>query len=254
MSGVGRFFIPASSLMFAFISLKKLVGRASLGFSIMLIGASLMAEEQFLPTSATQPQRHIHFSNQELVQFNRQSFAGETQYQLVTHGDHWVLKAEAQGQASALYRKVDIDLTQTPILKWRWRVDRALTVENPRQKDQDDYPARVYVVVRDGFFPWQVLSLNYVWANHALAQDSAHDSWNNPYTERAMMIPLRDQQDGLKIWKSESVNIIEDFKRYFGKSVERIEGIAIMTDADNTGGHALAFYDGLTFTPDNSTP
>ncbi len=254
MSDVDKSFLPASSLMPAVNWLKKLGVRLSIGFTITLISSSLMAQEQLLPTPATQSQKRIHFSNQELLQFKRQSFAGETQYQLVTQGDRSVLKAEAQGQASALYRKIDIDLTQTPILKWHWRVDKVLSVDNPRQKNQDDYPARVYVVVRDGFFPWQVLSLNYVWANHALAQDSVHTSWTNPYTERAMMIPLRDRQDGVNVWHSERVNIVEDFKRYFGKSVERIEGIAIMTDADNTGGHVIAFYDGLTFTAHNSPP
>ncbi len=234
------------------LSLKRLGNTICRACAITVIASNSALAERASSLPLIDTQKSVHFSNQDLLQFDRRSFIGETQYQLVTHGDRSVLKAEAQAQASALYRKVHIDLTQTPILEWRWRVDKSLSVDNPRMKDQDDYPARVYVIVRDGLFPWQVLSLNYVWANHTLKQESAHKSWTNPYTDRAMMIPLRDQRDGLEIWKSERVNIVEDFKRYFGKDVEHLEGIAIMTDADNTRGHAVALYDGLTFYSANS--
>ncbi|HBO83813.1 MAG TPA: hypothetical protein DD641_02285 [Deltaproteobacteria bacterium] len=39
--------------------------------------------------------------------------------------------------------------------------------------------------------------------------------------------------------------IYEDYKKLFGKEPTRIIGIAIMTDTDNTGGSAVAYYDDI---------
>jgi len=43
-------------------------------------------------------------------------------------------------------------------------------------------------------------------------------------------------------WVSESRNIFDDYKTAFGKEPPMITGIAIMTDSDNTGESALAYY------------
>jgi Protein of unknown function (DUF3047) len=196
-----------------------------------------------------QSEKAIVFSAEDIHNWTQESFVEQTRYSLnddysAPSPNTQVLSAEARGQASALYHEQTIDLTQTPYLQWHWRVDKKLTITNAYQKDQDDYPARIYVVIKEGIFPWQVRSLNYVWANHRPDKDF----WPNPYTDRAAMIPLRSDKDQLHRWYAEKVDIAKDFKRIFGRAITEIHAIAIMTDADNTGGHALAHYGELRFT------
>ena len=38
-----------------------------------------------------------------------------------------------------------------------------------------------------------------------------------------------------------------DFRRYHGKDVQRLDGIAIMTDTDNSGTEGRAWYGDLSF-------
>lgn len=203
-----------------------------------------------------------NFADDQLSLLTEKSFVGHTDYQLVQQtrapqtlaqqsseeqgleqAPYTVLRAEASQSASSLYRSIEVDLTQTPLLNWSWRVENVYPIENQQVKQGDDYPARVYVVVRDGWLPWQVRALNYVWSNHP----TQLSHWDNPFTDQAIMIPLKAGSAQLGQWHHEQVNIAEDFYRVFGERIEKIDGVAIMTDADNAGGKATAYYGNIYF-------
>jgi hypothetical protein len=46
---------------------------------------------------------------------------------------------------------------------------------------------------------------------------------------------------------TEERNVYEDYKRAFGEEPPMISGIAIMTDTDNTGESAEAYYGNIVF-------
>ena len=57
------------------------------------------------------------------------------------------------------------------------------------------------------------------------------------------MLALRNNSDDG--WQNEKVNIRQDFMRLFGEDITEIDGIAIMTDSDNTKSHAIANYSNI---------
>jgi hypothetical protein len=57
-----------------------------------------------------------------------------------------------------------------------------------------------------------------------------------------MMFVVESGPSKLNQWVSEERNILEDYKKAFGQEPPMISGIAIMTDADNTGESAIAYY------------
>ncbi|UTW44308.1 DUF3047 domain-containing protein [bacterium SCSIO 12696] len=183
------------------------------------------------------------FANGSLKQWQRQSFKGQSRYQIVQQEGRAVLQADTSATASALYRELDIDLTRTPYLNWSWRVDNVHDIENPLEKAGDDYPARLYVVVKLSPFPWDTLALNYVWCN----RKTELTSWKSPFTKNAVMVPLHCGEQGLGQWHSQRVNVAEDFERYFGRSFDTAHGVAIMSDSDNAGGAARAYYGEIFF-------
>ena len=69
----------------------------------------------------------------------------------------------------------------------------------------------------------------------------------NPFRDEAMMVPLRSGDADTGAWREESVNVKADFKRYFDRDVDRIEGIAVMTDCDNHGGRGQAWFGNIWF-------
>lgn len=170
-------------------------------------------------------------------------FSGRTDYVTTQIDNQKALKAVTRSSASALYKKLKIDLNKTPYLNWSWRIDNVYSISDQRQKTGDDFPARVYVVVKEGYLPWQTKALNYVWSN--TNTDLAY--WPNPFTKKAMMIPVRSGKRGLGKWHRERVNIKEDFYRIFNRHIDSIDGIAIMSDSDNAKGSAVAYYGTISF-------
>ena len=48
-------------------------------------------------------------------------------------------------------------------------------------------------------------------------------------------------------WVNEKRNVYEDYKKAFKEEPPMISGVAIMTDTDNTGESATAFYGDIVF-------
>lgn len=184
-----------------------------------------------------------NFQNGDLSGWEEKEFAGSTHYQLVSQGAKSVLQATTDNSASALYREIKVNLNKTPILQWSWKINETYPIENGFKKAGDDYPARIYVVVRRGIFPWQTLALNYVWANKPVG--ASH--WFNPYTQKAVMVPIKAGETSVGEWHLESTNVKADFKRFFDVDITEIDGIAIMSDSDNAGFSGVAYYGDIRF-------
>jgi len=189
-----------------------------------------------------------------------------TRYTVVPEGGGFVLRAEADASASALYRRLDLDPREHRMLSWRWKVEGVLARSDPRRKSGDDYAARVYVAFRYdpatagvwerarfaalrllyGRYP-PGLALNYVWESR-LPVGTVLD---NAYSARAKIVVAQSGGALAGTWVTETHDIYADYRRIVGGGGEppRIEGIALMTDTDDTGERAVAYYDAITLGP-----
>ncbi len=172
--------------------------------------------------------------------WEEKKFHGATHYEIVAmDGDH-CLKAESHGSASGLIYRIRYNPKEYPILSWRWKVDGTLPSGDAMKKDGDDYAARVYVVFPH-WIPMRTRSINYIWANRLPRGTEVP----NTFYSRARMIALRSGDGEAGVWCSESRNVLEDYRRIFGDDPGTVGAIAIMTDTDNTGEIATAYYDDL---------
>jgi hypothetical protein len=57
------------------------------------------------------------------------------------------------------------------------------------------------------------------------------------------------ESGGAKVggWVEESRNVFEDYRQAFGEEPPLINGVAIMTDTDNTKERAVAYYGDIRF-------
>jgi DUF3047 family protein len=186
-------------------------------------------------------------SESDFTEWEDKIFQGTTSYQLLQLNNQKVLLAESQDSASALIKKIHIDIKEHPYLNWSWRIENRLDTKNEKIKSGDDYAVRIYVVVDGGIFPWRTKAVNYVWAN----ESSKHETWPNAFAgKNAMMMALRNKEDKTSTWYFEKRNIYEDMKRLFGTEFQFIDAIAIMTDTDNSHGQVKAYYGEIYFTTD----
>ena len=170
-------------------------------------------------------------------------FSGKTVYEQVSIDGQAAVRATSRGTASGLFRKQRIDLEKTPILEWTWRVEGTLGDIDERTREGDDYRARVYVIRSDPVFFWRTRAVNYVWASTR----TVGETWPNAYTENARHIAVRSGDKHAGGWMNERRNVRADFRALFGKEVRYVDAVAIMSDTDNSGGSALAYYGDITF-------
>lgn len=170
-------------------------------------------------------------------------FSGETRYTPVEVEGRRAVRAVSEASASGYYRKITIDLKQTPVLRWSWRVDDTLGTADETSKAGDDSPARVYVLATHPIFFWKTRALAYVWSS---AQPKESD-WPSAYTGNQRVIAVRTGKRELGKWRREQRNVRRDFQRYFGKEVRYVDAVAFMTDTDNTGLRAVAYYGDIYF-------
>lgn len=184
------------------------------------------------------------FSAGDLTDWQTKSFKGETRYTFDEDSGRRALFADSRGTASGLYREIRVDLKRTPWLNWSWRVDRVLSGVDERTKAGDDYPARVYVVVSGGAAFWKTRSLVYVWSSN----QPVGATWNNAFTGNARVMALRSGTRDAGRWVSEKRDIRADFRQLFGEDIDQIDAVALMTDTDNSGQSATAWYGDIYFT------
>lgn len=185
-----------------------------------------------------------------------------TAYTLIREGEVVVVKAVSEASSSGLTREITIDPKEFPVVQWQWKIGNLLKKSDVTRKDGDDYPARLYITfaydsskvgllekakyeaarLLYGQYP-PLGALNYIWDSKA-AKGSIVP---NPYTERAMMIIVESGAADLNQWVTEERNVYEDYKAAFGEEPPSISGVAIMTDTDNTGESATAFYGDILF-------
>jgi hypothetical protein len=184
-----------------------------------------------------------------------------TRYRLVKDNGIPVIQATSEASASGLIAKIRVDLKETPVLKWRWKIEHTLSKSDVRSKEGDDYPARVYVTFeydpdkvgfskkakyRLGkllFGEIPIAALNYIWEN-ALPEGTIVES---AYTEFSKMIVVVSGAKRVGEWVELERNVYADYRRAFGEEPPLVNGVAIMTDTDNTGERAVAYYGDLMF-------
>jgi hypothetical protein len=204
-----------------------------LGISATIFTVAVAAQSKELAVS--------RFDLEGLSGWSPRIFKGETQYILVEEDGHRVVQAISHAGASGMVKEIDFNPAEYRYLRWSWKIDDIIAGGDERIKAGDDYAARIYVVFPGRFF-WQTRAINYIWANK-LPQGQ---SIPNSFTAQAIMVAVQSGPSRLGEWVDEERDIFSDYTRLFGEEPKAAGAIAIMTDTDNTGESAMAWYKNIT--------
>lgn len=185
------------------------------------------------------------FAAEGLTGWEPKEFKGLTEYRLIPENDGIVVKATSRAAASGLVKKISFDPRRYRYLRWSWKIDQTIPAGDETTKAGDDYAARIYVVFAGKFF-WQTKAINYIWANHLKRGDAIA----NAYTASAMMVAVESGSAAAGQWQNEERDIFTDYQKLFASEPGEASAIAIMTDTDNTGGSATAWYGDITLSTD----
>ena len=185
----------------------------------------------------------FEFTNKEMKTLKVRKVKGKTTYTFGSNENGNYLKAEAKGKASGLGKKVKINLIKTPFINITWKVEKDLSGIIENSKKGHDYAARVFVVKKTGVTPLSNKAINYVFSSN----NSVGENWPSPYTKKSIDYVLSTTNEHQNEWVTVKANVREHFKKLHDLDVKEINGVAIMTDTDNSKLKAISYYQNIYF-------
>ena len=156
------------------------------------------------------------------------------------------LKAVADNAASGLGKEVKINLNKTPFINITWKIEKDLAGIKEDTKKGHDFAARVFAVKKTGATPLSNRAINYVFSSN----NDVGSNWPSPYTKKSIDNVLASTQNNLNEWITVKANVKEDFKKFHNLDVNELDGLAIMSDTDNSKMTAVAYYQNIYFSAD----
>ena len=188
----------------------------------------------------------FEFTNEELAELNVRKVRGadnKTIYTVGSNDNGNFLKAVADNAASGLGKEVKIDLNKTPFINITWKIEKDLPGIKENTKKGHDFAARVFAVKKTGATPLSNRAINYVFSsNNKIGYNSP-----SPYTKKSIDNVLATTLNNLDEWVTVKSNVKEDFKKFHNLDVKELDGLAIMSDTDNSKKKSIAYFQNIYF-------
>ena len=196
-----------------------------------------------ISSSKSETLKVFEFTNEEFDQLKKRKVKGETTWSLGSNESGNFIKAEAEGVGSGLGKEVLINLNKTPIINITWKIEKDLSGINENSKKGHDFAARVFVVKKTGSTALSNRAVNYVFSSN----NEIGKYWRSPYTKKSIDYVLSTTKQNLNEWVTVKANVKEHFKLLHDLDVNELNGVAIMTDTDNSKLKAISYYQNIYF-------
>ena len=170
----------------------------------------------------------------------------KTIYTLGSNKNGNFLKAIADNAASGLGKEIKINLDKTPFLNITWKIEQDLAGIKENTKKGHDFAARVFAIKKTGATALSNRAINYVFSSN----EDVGLNWPSPYTKKSIDNVLSTTNENLDEWVTVKANVKKDFKKLHNLDVNELDGLAIMSDTDNSKKKSVAYYQNIFFSKD----
>ncbi len=188
----------------------------------------------------------FEFTDKELSELTVRKVRGadnKTAYSVGSNENGNYLKAIADNAASGLGKEIKIDLNKTPFINITWKIEKDIPGIDETAKKGHDFAARVFVIKKTGATALSNRAINYVFSSN---QDVGSNS-PSPYTKKSIDNVIATTKTNLNEWVTVKANVKEDFKKFHNLDVNELDGIAIMSDTDNSKKKSITYYQNIYF-------
>ena len=188
----------------------------------------------------------FEFSETELLELEVRKIRGadnKTKYTVGKNENGNFLKSVADNAASGLGKKIRIDLNKTPFINITWKIEKDLPGIKENEKKGHDYAARVFVIKKTGATPLSNRAINYVFSSN----NEVGKNWRSPYTKKSIDNVLATTKKNLNEWVTVKANVKDDFKRFHNLDINELDGLAVMSDTDNSKMKSVAYFQNIYF-------
>ena len=200
----------------------------------------------FQTTLYSEEVKVFEFTDKELSELTVRKVRGadnKTTYSVGSNENGNYLKAIADNAASGLGKEIKIDLNKTPFINITWKIEKDIPGIDETAKKGHDFAARVFVIKKTGATALSNRAVNYVFSSN---QDVGSNS-PSPYTKKSIDNVLATTKTNLNEWVTVKANVKDDFKKFHNLDVNELDGIAIMSDTDNSKQKSITYYQNIYF-------
>jgi hypothetical protein len=130
------------------------------------------------------------------------------------------------------------DLLRYPFLSWEWKVTKFPEAANETRSSADDTAASISMVWLIGL-PFVVRQIRYTYSTTLPVGTRA----SNRLGHDQLLVLASSTASGASSWRRTRVNVLHHYRQFFGREdAAAPTGIAVTTDADDTGSRAEAYY------------
>ncbi len=197
-------------------------------------------------TSSADEIKIFDFTETELSNLEVRKVRGadnKTTYIVGTNENGSFLKSVADNAASGLGKEIKIDLNKTPFINITWKVEKDLSGIKEDTKKGHDFAARVFAIKKTGATPLSNRAINYVFSSNS----DIGLNWPSPYTKKSIDYVLSTTKENLNEWVTVKANVKDDFKKFHNLEVNELDGLAIMSDTDNSKMKTIAYFQNIYF-------
>jgi Protein of unknown function (DUF3047) len=166
-------------------------------------------------------------------------------FTIVAEDGRKALRMRSANEGSTISKDVKgkVNLAETPLLEWSWKVAALPKGANSCRKASDDQAAQVFVVWPR--FPEAVRSriIGYVWDTTAPAGTICKSEKTGTVT----YVVVRSGTADLGKWFTERRNVAEDFRRIYGEEPDAPAAVSVAIDSNDTGSTSESFVGPLLF-------
>ncbi len=174
----------------------------------------------------------------------------EYKYRVLEEGGNKFLRFEgiqAKHLNFPLLDKDGLDIHETPLLRWNWRIHNIPEGGDENSNNKNDVAASVYIVFDTSRILFQTVpvSIRYTWSSkHPVGTEFSK------LRGRQRIIVVGTGNEGIGNWKTFERNIVEDYEHFFGKKPpKRPIALLILSASDDTKSFTKADYDNFEFHP-----
>jgi len=172
--------------------------------------------------------------------------SGKAEFKLEREGANYFVCLSSENSSWTLFKSVEFDIREYPILTWRWKVTQLPQGGDVRKKETDDQAGQLYVQFPR--FPEQVRSqiIGYVWDTSAPKGTILDSPSANPPPTK--IVVLESGEEKLDQWVTEKRNVYEDYKNFFGDEVPpKVKRISLWINTQHTKSSAECSFDDIVF-------
>lgn len=165
--------------------------------------------------------------------------SGKADFAVVMDGAIHALRLRSANTSFSIQKEVKVDLKQFPVLTWKWKVTDLPKGGDFRKSKTDDQAAQLFIAFS------KTQAIVYIWDTTA-PQGVIGDA-SAPFFMTIKAVAVRSGAAETGKWITESRNVYEDYKKFFGKEPPPVTGVRLQINSQHTGTSAESYFADVAF-------